>query len=131
MSNIRMRGLKMAEDNMLERTNRVNTLFDFYGSLLTDKQQSILSLYYQDNYSLGEIASELAISRQAVFEHLKRAEQVMEDYEFKLQLSVQFARRAELAEQLERLIRQRQVEGQQEMLKLLTELQTIDSNVAE
>lgn len=121
----------MAEDNVLERTNRVNMLFDFYGSLLTGKQQSILALYYQDNYSLGEIAAEMEISRQAVYEHLKRAEQVLEEYEDKLRLTVQFAKRAELAGQLERLIRQQKTEGQQDMLRLLSELQTIDSNAAE
>jgi uncharacterized protein len=116
----------MEQDNMLERTNRVNTLFDFYAPLLTGKQQSILSLYYQDNFSLGEIAAEFEVSRQAVYEHLKRAEQALTDYESKLGLAEQYARRTDLAEQLEQLIKQQQGEGLQDMLNLLTELQTIE-----
>ena len=122
----------MNEDSMLERTNRINTLFDFYGPLLTDKQQSILSLYYQDDYSLGEIAAEFEVSRQAVYEHLKRAEQALVDYENKLCLAAQYTKRVDLAAQLERMIRQQQGDRQQDMLDILTALQTIeDSNGAE
>ncbi|WEK56221.1 MAG: YlxM family DNA-binding protein [Candidatus Cohnella colombiensis] len=76
----------MQGDNALEKTNRVNVLFDFYGSLLTEKQQTFLKCYYQDDFSLGEIAGDFEISRQAVYEHLKRAEQVLEEYEQKLRL---------------------------------------------
>lgn len=118
----------MSQDQMLERTNRMNLLYDFYGSLLTNKQQSILALYYQDNYSLGEIATELSVTRQAVYEHLKRAEQTLEDYEGKLGMAEQYARRADLAEQLQQLIMQQQVERKQDMLDLLEQLQTIEES---
>ncbi|RAV03438.1 DNA-binding protein [Paenibacillus sp. YN15] len=116
----------MEDDTLLERTNRVNTLFDFYGALLTDKQQSILSLYYQDNFSLGEIAAEFEVSRQAVYEHLKRAEQALEDYEGKLGLAGQFARRRSAANELEALIKRRQGEDSRRMLELLSRLLTIE-----
>ena len=49
---------KMLEKNMLEKTTRINYLYDFYQSLLTEKQKSYMSLYYLDDYSLGEIAEE-------------------------------------------------------------------------
>lgn len=117
----------MEDDSMLERTNRVNTLFDFYAPLLTDKQQSILTMYYQDNFSLGEIAAEFEVSRQAVYEHLKRAEQALADYEDKLCLAAQFMERAGLAAQLEQMIKEQQVERRQEMLELLSRLQTIET----
>ncbi|MDF2936929.1 MAG: hypothetical protein K0Q90_2302 [Paenibacillaceae bacterium] len=116
----------MEDDTLLERTNRVNTLFDFYGALLTDKQQSILSLYYQDNFSLGEIAAEFEVSRQAVYEHLKRAEQAMEDYEGKLGLAVQYAHRRSAANELEALIKRLQGEDSRQMLELLSRLLTIE-----
>ncbi|TJY43216.1 DNA-binding protein [Cohnella pontilimi] len=77
----------MHGENALERTNRINVLFDFYGPLLTEKQQTFLKCYYHDDYSLGEIAADFDISRQAVYEHLKRAEQVLESYEEKLGLA--------------------------------------------
>jgi predicted DNA-binding protein YlxM (UPF0122 family) len=73
-------------DHALEKTNRINMLFDFYGPLLTEKQRTFLKCHYHDDYSLGEIAADFAISRQAVYEHLKRAEQVLESYERKLGL---------------------------------------------
>lgn len=77
----------MHGENALEKTNRINVLFDFYGPLLTEKQQTFLKWYFHDDYSLGEIAAEFEISRQAVYEHLKRAEQVLEGYEQKLGLA--------------------------------------------
>lgn len=117
---------------MLDRTNRINMLYDFYAPLLTDKQQSMLTLYYQDNFSLGEIAAEFEVSRQAVYEHLKRAEQSLQDYESKLRLAEQYARRMDLAGQLELMIRGQQTGNKQDMLHVLAKLQMIeDSDEAE
>lgn len=50
----------------LEKNERVNALFAFYQPLLTSKQNDYLQLYYADDYSLGEIAEEFQVSRQAV-----------------------------------------------------------------
>nr|WP_240353770.1 YlxM family DNA-binding protein [Cohnella algarum] len=88
----------------MEKTNRINVLFDFYGSLLTEKQQTFLKCYYQDDYSLGEIAEEFDISRQAVYEHLKRAEQALEDYEAKLSLTLRHERLRQGLNKLERQV---------------------------
>jgi predicted DNA-binding protein YlxM (UPF0122 family) len=87
-------------ENALEKTNRINVLFDFYGPLLTEKQQTFLKCYFHDDYSLGEIAADFEISRQAVYEHLKRADQVLEAYEEKLGLA---ARDEKLQAGLDRL----------------------------
>ncbi|MBN2983570.1 MULTISPECIES: YlxM family DNA-binding protein [Cohnella] len=94
----------MHGENALEKTNRINVLFDFYGSLLTEKQQTFLKCYYQDDYSLGEIAEEFDISRQAVYEHLKRAEQALEDYEAKLSLTLRHERLRQGLNKLERQV---------------------------
>ena len=51
---------------MLDKLNRINLLYDIYGSLLTTRQQEVLRLYFSDNYSLGEIAAEYGVSRQAI-----------------------------------------------------------------
>lgn len=93
----------MQGENSLEKTNRINVLFDFYGPLLTEKQQTFLKCYFHDDYSLGEIAAEFDISRQAVYEHLKRAEQVLESCEEKLGLA---ARHEKLQAGLDLLERQ-------------------------
>ncbi|WP_058303900.1 putative DNA-binding protein [Gorillibacterium timonense] len=90
----------MSSDNVLEKTTRVNLLFDFYGPLLTEKQQTFLTCYFLDDLSLGEIASEFAISRQAVYEHIRRAEATLESYEEKLGLAANHERRTELLDSL-------------------------------
>lgn len=74
------------ESDALAKTNRINMLFDFYEKLLTEKQQTFLKYYFHDDYTLGEIAAEFDITRQAVYEHVKRAGAVLESYESKLGL---------------------------------------------
>ena len=85
---------------LLEKTTRMNFLFDFYQALLTDKQRSYMELYYLDDHSLGEIAESYEISRQAVYDNIRRTEAMLEEYEEKLQLFVKFQQRQQLLEQL-------------------------------
>ena len=59
---------------MLEEFLRRSALFDLYGALLTEKQQSCLSMSLFDDYSLSEIGEALGISRQAVHDMLHRSE---------------------------------------------------------
>lgn len=61
-------------------------LYDFYGQLLTERQQEFMDLYYREDLSLGEIAERFEISRQAVYDNLRRSEKLLEEYEEKLQL---------------------------------------------
>ena len=41
-------------------------LYDYYGDLLTDRQKECFELRYNQDLSLGEIAEEMGVSRQAV-----------------------------------------------------------------
>jgi RNA polymerase sigma factor (sigma-70 family) len=66
---------------------RTNFLFDFYGELLTDRQQEFVKLYFCDDLSLGEIAGRFSISRQAVYDTLKTARKSLEKYDRKLHLT--------------------------------------------
>lgn len=70
----------------IEKTNRMNALFEFYATLLTDKQMHYIELYYAEDYSLAEIAEEFQVSRQAVYDNIKRTEKILEDYEMKLHM---------------------------------------------
>src|SRR5699024_6907869 len=79
----------------------MNYLFDFYHTLLTPKQQSYMNMYYAEDYSLGEISELSRVSRQAVYDNIKRTEDVLENYETKLQLYTKFKRRNALLYQLE------------------------------
>lgn len=62
----------------------IELLYSQYAPLLTAKQKDIFSMYYKEDYSLGEISSILKISRQSVFDSLKRTEKSLRDYEKKL-----------------------------------------------
>lgn len=75
-------------------------LFDFYETLLTDKQRQYMALYYKEDHSLGEIANEANVSRQAIYDTIKRTEEVIENYEEKLQLYAKFTKRQTLLEKL-------------------------------
>lgn len=70
----------------LEKLVRVGILFDFYGQLLSDRQFTAVELYYIYDLSLSEIGENLDISRQAVYDTLKRAETNLEEFESKLKL---------------------------------------------
>lgn len=74
----------------LEKTHRMNVLFSFYESLLTKKQSQYMQLYYQEDLSLGEIAESFDVSRQAVYDAIKRTEVALVEYEKNLKLVQQF-----------------------------------------
>ncbi|MGI6697950.1 MAG: YlxM family DNA-binding protein [Clostridia bacterium] len=65
-------------------------LYDFYGGILTPRQQEIMDLYYMKDYSLGEIGELLSTSRQAVFDNLKRAKTQLRGMEDRLGLVKRF-----------------------------------------
>jgi len=85
---------------LLEKTMRINALYDFYQPLLTHKQREYMDLYYADDYSLGEIAEIFGVSRQAVYDNLKRTESALEAFEKKLGLYEKYSRREELLHEL-------------------------------
>jgi len=70
----------------MEDAVRKALMYDFYGPLLTPRQQDIYEMYYGQDMSLGEIAEQLEISRQAVWDILKRSAVILEEYEQKLGL---------------------------------------------
>ncbi|MFC0473144.1 putative DNA-binding protein [Halalkalibacter kiskunsagensis] len=109
---------------MLDKALRMNYLFDFYQSLLTQKQRKYMSLYYLDDLSLGEIAEEFEISRQAVYDNIKRTEVMLEDYEVKLMLLSKFEKRTELVTQMKTAIKVNATP--EEIMSLLESLEKLD-----
>lgn len=61
-------------------------LFEYYKELLTDKQIDTFICYYNEDYSLAEIADEFGTSRNAVWDTLKKVVSLLENYEDKLRL---------------------------------------------
>lgn len=70
----------------MDNLYKVSLLLDFYGQLLTRRQYEILDLYYNNDYSLGEISEDLEISRQGVHDNLKRGVALLNKYEKKMML---------------------------------------------
>ena len=58
-------------------------LFDYYGTLLTQKQQELFDQYYNQDLSLAEIAENEGISRQGVHDAIARAEALLLEFEQK------------------------------------------------
>ena len=56
-------------------------LFDYYGSMLTDKQRQCFDMRYNQDLSLGEIAQDMGVSRQAVLDNLTRTEALLRKME--------------------------------------------------
>lgn len=76
----------------MERLVRTGLLYDFYGGLLTEKQQRVMELYFLENWSLAEIAASEGVSRQAIHDLLQRSEKIIEGFEAKLGLLERYSR---------------------------------------
>jgi len=76
-------------------------LFDFYGELLTEKQREYYDLHYNEDLSLAEIAEQTGISRQGVWDIIRRAEAVMKEIEEKTGLVRRFNERSAVLTELE------------------------------
>lgn len=112
---------KMGDE--LARTMRMNYLYDFYHSLLTEKQRGYVELYYLEDYSFSEIAETLNVTRQAVYDNLKRTKDLLEDYETNLGMYSNFIKRQELYDELKVLLKS---EKSDRVADILSQLESLD-----
>jgi len=109
---------------------RTALLFDFYGQLLTEKQQEVMHLYFEGDYSLREIAEELQVSRQAVHDMIKKSRKALGDYEEKMGLAERFTRQEDALQAVgaiaESLLEETRQNGERkELTDKLKQIQTI------
>ncbi|MCI1923050.1 MAG: putative DNA-binding protein [Lentilactobacillus buchneri] len=111
--------------NELEKTNYINSLFEFYEPLLTKKQANYIQLYYADDFSLGEIAEEYEISRQAVYDNIRRSEKILQQYEDKLNLYHSFIERNDKLDQIQAYVA-KHYPHDAELNKMISSLETTE-----
>ncbi|MBU9714584.1 putative DNA-binding protein [Evansella tamaricis] len=109
---------------MIEKTIRMNYLYDFYQALLTEKQNHYMTLYYLDDLSLGEIAEQFNVSRQAVYDNIKRTEALLEEYEDKLMLLVRYESRQELIRKLKSAVKKQ--DSPDTMIEMIEALEKLE-----
>ncbi len=83
---------------MLQETLEISVLFDFYGPLLTERQQTFVDLYFNENLSLSEIADQFGVTKQAVSDGIKKSERSLRKYEEKLGLVARWKNEMGVAE---------------------------------
>ena len=124
--------MKLSEiDNMAYES----LLYDFYGVLLTDKQREVMELYHEENYSIVEIAKELRVSKQAVYDNLKKSDSILREYEARLGLMQSMAETRELIgtieSRIEELMDSPEIDKDGEVVKGLLEIREMISGLGE
>ena len=86
---------------MFEKNLQIGYLLDFYGDILSERKRSVMEMYYNEDLSLAEIATEIDISRQGVRDIIKKTEEELYFYENKLGLAKKLKHAEEHAKRLE------------------------------
>jgi uncharacterized protein len=86
----------------LQARGRSLALFERYGALLTDHQRDVVDLYLRSDWSLAEIAADHGTSRAAVHDIVRRSMLALHDYEKRLGLLAESARRRRALDAMEK-----------------------------
>ena len=121
----------------MSKNLQISYLLDFYGDMLTDKQQEVMEQYYNDDLSLAEIAANLGITRQGVRDSIKRGEAILLELEQKVGFAGRYRAVSEGFSRLEKLAKDIRFansssyafsdeidKASKEMLRILDELQS-------
>ena len=95
--------MRRGDIGMIENRTEAGYLLDFYGPLLSERRRAVVDMYYNEDMSLSEIASEIGISRQGVRDIIVKASDELFTLESKLGMAGRFRKVSELAEKAEKL----------------------------
>lgn len=111
---------------MFQKDMRISALIDIYGTLLTERKREIMEFYYNDDYSLAEIAENTGISRQGVRDSIKKSEAELAEFEEKLRLADMYSAfeefKTDFADRLESVSSSLSDGSSEEILKLADEI---------
>lgn len=89
---------------MHEKQVEIGYLLDFYGELLNERKRGVLDLYYNEDMSLSEIASDFGITRQGVLDLIKKGGSELLTYEEKLGVARKFRVISEKVAQIQEMV---------------------------
>ncbi len=72
---------------IFEKDMSIPYLADLYGAVLSERKRELLDYYYNEDYSLAEIAEITGISRQGIRESVKKSEAELRALEESLHLA--------------------------------------------
>lgn len=121
-----MMSQETSDQALLAKTTRMNLLFDCYEQLLTERQRTYMKYYFHDDYSLGEIAAEFEVSRQAVYDQLKRTETLLEQYEGKLGLLEKYEERQRIIQEIRTTVQRLSDQDRSLLEQWLVRLEELD-----
>ena len=82
----------MEKQTAMEKKVQLSWYLAFYGEMLTENQREIAALYFEEDFSLAEIAQQLSVSRQSIHDTVNRVEKTLTEFEEKLGLAARFER---------------------------------------
>ena len=98
---------------------RFSRYLDVYGVLLSDRKRELMEYYYNEDYSLAEIAELVGISRQGVRDSIKKSEEMILDLESRLRLVEKSDGIASLLGEIRAAVQTPSLSGTDELLKKL------------
>ena len=93
----------------MEKIVEQGLLYDFYGELLTPHQKQIYEAIVYQDMSLGEIAQNMQISRQGVFDLVRRCDKILVSYEERLHLIEKFSKVKDTVQRIEAISTQKEI----------------------
>ncbi len=96
----------------------VGLLLDYYGSLLTKTQYNLADLYYNQDLSLSEIAENTGITRQGVYDSIKRTEEALKKFEKKLNMKSNLYKINNIAVEILRIVDKLKKDESEEVTKI-------------
>ncbi len=117
----------MAQEDLRKKVD-LAFLSAFYGGLLTEKQRRVLSLHCEEDLSLGEIAADVGISRQAVHETISRAASRLNEMEASLGVAARFRRMESGLQEALAALKNQDYPRAQQVLESLLALDQEESN---
>ena len=110
------------KDDRIEERVELAILYDFYGALLKENQQRMFEACILEDYNFTEIAQEEGISRQGVYDSIRRSTKQLREYEERLGLVEKFEKQKKLAKKIHQQLQELPLEKENNHLEKINEM---------